>query len=199
MAEYVSYNSVQYSVPFQVSHNFKTLVSQFNSQGVEKRKKKWLFPKRDITLNYSNNLSYIEARTIWQFYLNMYGAYEAFSFFFVNSDTYENEYISTGNGSDTVYDLPGKSTSARTVYVDGSTMTPGGSAYDYTFNADDGADGSDSITFNIAPAAGARITIDFAGLLRVRCRFAEDSLQYEQMYLRLTNIGLSLKGLLNDE
>ncbi len=199
MAEYPSYSTVAYNVPFQVSHNFKTLVSQFDDQGVEKRRRKLLYTKRDITLTYNNNISYTEARTIWNFYLDRHGSYEAFSFFFPNSDTYEGEYIGTGDGSTVLYDLPGKSTSARTVYVDGSTMTPGGSAYDYTFSADTGADGSDSITFNSAPAEGDRITIDFAGLLRIRCRFAEDILSYEQMYLRLTNMSIRLKGLHNNE
>lgn len=199
MAEYPSYNSVKYNVPFVVDHEFKTLVSQFDSNGVEKRRRKFLFPKRNISLTYNNNITYIEARTLWNFYLDRYGAYEAFSFFFVNSDTYEGEYIGTGDGSTVLYDLPGKSTSARTVYVDGSTMTPGGSAYDYEFNSGTGGDGADSITFSVGPAEGARITIDFTGLLRVTCRFKEDQLSYEQFYLRLTQLGVNFRGLLNDE
>ena len=194
MAEYPS--TVAYNVPFSVNHLWKTLTSNFDDQGKEKRRRKWLYPKRDISLVYNNNISYIEARTLWQFYLDRHGSYNAFSFFFSESDTYEGEYIGTGDGSTVLYDLPGKSTSTRTVYVAGSTMSTG---TDYIPSAGVGGDGADIITFLVAPADGDRITLDFSGLLRVTCRFNEDQLSYEQFYLRLTQMGVQLKGLLNDE
>ena len=164
--------------------------------GQEKRRRKWLYPKRDVAVLY-RNIEQTEARTLWQFYQARYGSYDVFSFFVKDVDTYVGEYIGTGEGVETVFDLPGKNTSARTVYKDAVPQTAGGA--DYTFTADGGTDGADKITFVVAPASGTRLTVDFSGLLRIRVRFKEDSLSYDYFYKLLTTMGIELKGLLNDE
>jgi len=172
----------------------KTLFSEFEDLGEEKRRQKKLFPTRDFSIGYEW-ISKEEARTLWEFYKARAGAYEAFNFFHPWSDTYDGEYVGTGDGSTTVFNLPAENSSDYTVYVDGVEQTGGGD--DYTFSAGGGTDGADKITFTSAPAAGKRITYDFTGNLKIRGRFMEDKLDWDTFYDRLTNMGLKIKGLLN--
>jgi len=194
MALYPAVTSVPYVEPFSESILFKTLISQFDDLGEEKRKQKWLYPKRMLTLHYKN-LSKSEALTLWQFYLARKGPHEAFSFFYPLSNTYTGEYVGTGDGSTTAFNLPCKTASSYTLYVDGVSQTGGG--VDYTFDALGGADGADKVTFTAAPADGTRITWDFTGYLKVRARFFEDNMDFETFYDRLINSELKLQGLLN--
>jgi len=200
MAEYPNYVQVNYFEPIIENLNFKTLSSQ-SDQGEEKRRRKWLFPKRNITLLYQI-LEYDNARTIWQFYIDRHGSFEVFSFFHMHDNTYIKDYVGTGDGIIKAFDVPGKDTTDRTLYLDNVALeeaTDATAAGDYYIIDDGGLDNADNIQFFIAPADGDRITIDFTGLLRIRCRFMEDNLDYQQFYLRLTVMGLTLKGLLNDE
>ena len=195
MAEFPDYSSIPYVNPLVISMNFKTLISNFDRYGEEKRKRKWLFPKRSVTLSY-RYISRANARTIWQFYQARSGAYEAFNFFTMYADeAYVNEYVGIGDGSTTVFNLPSKNGSSRTVYIDGVAQAD---PADYSFTAEGGADSADKVEFVAAPNDGEKITYDFAGVLKIRCRFKEDSLSYEQLYNRLNNIGITLEGLLNE-
>lgn len=201
MAKFPSYTTVGYTSPLKVSIIFKNLKSNFDDLGSEKRRRKWLFPKRNITLVY-DYITSAKAKIIWDFYKARYGSYEAFNFFFKDEDSYTDEYVGTGDGSTTGFDMPGKETSARSLYVDEELYSEAADATsegDYYIVSEGGADGADNIQFNSIPPIGGRITVDFTGLLKVRCRFKEDNLDYTQIVLRLTTIGITLKGLLNDE
>jgi hypothetical protein len=194
MAAFPDYSSIGWINPLivEVVGN-KVLVSNFDELGQEQRKLKWLYPRRNITLSY-RFLTRANARTIWQFYLSRSGIYEAFNFFLNYSDTYEGEYVGSGDGSTTVFNLPSKGASSYSIYLDSNLQTEG---TDYTFTQNGGVDGADKVTFATAPTSGQRITYDFTGYLKIRCRFAENILTLEQMYNKLVSIGVKLKGLLN--
>jgi hypothetical protein len=70
--------------------------------------------------------------------------------------------------------------------------------HDYKITKDGGADGADKIIFAAAPAPGDRITYDFTGNLKVRCRFEEDYQDFETFWDRAVNMGIVLRGLLNE-
>lgn len=195
MSVYPENSSIPFDNPVPVTMEFKTLASRHGKHGEEQTKQQWLYCKREIgPLKYSWIDKASEARPLWQFYQARKGAFEAFIFYLPNSDQYVGEYVGTGDGATTVFNLPCKSSSGRTIYVDGVSQTEG---VDYTFSAGGGVDGADKITFTAAPATGQYVTIDFTGLLKIRCRFKEDKLKYEEFYDRLTKIGIKFKGLLN--
>ena len=193
MAAFPDISSVPAINPLATGIQYKTLISRFDDLGTEQRKQKWLYPRRVVTLKYKA-LSKSEARTLWQFYLERKGSYEAFNWFHPFSDTYEGEYVGTGDGSTTVFNLPSKQASSYTLYVDGVAQTED---TNYTFTSQGGADGADKIEFTAAPSSGQRITWDFTGYLKVRCRFAEDFFSFETFYDTLVNTGVKLQGLLN--
>lgn len=195
MAAFPSLSSAPAANPFHEEMEFKTLISQFDDLGEEKRKKKWLYPKRNITFQY-NYITKAQGKTLWQFYLARGGSYEAFNVFYEFSDSYVDEYVGTGDGATTVFNLPAKTSSSYTLKVDGVDKEAGG--VDYTFGSAGGTDGADKVTFESAPASGTRITWSFTGYLKVRARFTEDKYTWETFYDRLVVAGLPLKGLLNE-
>jgi hypothetical protein len=200
MAKYPEFDSVGMINPVTVEIEHKTLLSRFEGLGKEKRRKKWLYPRRNLTFRY-RLLQKADGETLWEFYIARGGTYEAFSCFVPEPKqtyrTYTGEYVGTGDGSTTIFNLPAKTSSSYTVYVDGNSQTGGG--VDYTFSAGGGPDGEDKITFTAAPNDGVRITYDFTGVLKVRSRFAEDMQGFDFFFDRLVTTGIKLKGLLNDE
>jgi len=336
MAVFPDIGSVPYTNPLEETIQYKTLVTRLNDLGEEQRRAKWLYPRRAFSLKYQA-ISVSQAKTLWDFYTQRRGRYEAFNFFYPTSGTYTGEYVGTGDGSTKVFNAPCKSATGVTVYVDGVTqpeseyitltnpgfetgdetgwsyncssdyaartyvteeahggsysckMVQDGTHADYaclyqnfdvtagtytlsvwfwadvgnygninlhdathgvdhsvyaegngdwqlltvtatfpigttqggiylysTYNQADntvyyddvqlektlytvngGEDGADLISFATAPDDGARITMDFTGYLKVRCRFAEDMLDFQTFYARLVSAGVKLQGLLN--
>lgn len=194
MALFPAYSTVAYGNPVVEEMQFRTLLSNFDNLGQERRKRKWLYPKRLITLQYSN-ISKTDGRTLFAFYIARSGAYDAFTFFKYELETYVGEYVGTGDASTTVMNLPCKTSSSRTVYLDGVEQTGGGT--DYTFGALGGTDGADKITWVAAPAAGERITIDFTGYLKIKCRFKDDNMSFETFMNTYRTVGIQLQGILN--
>jgi len=176
---------------------WKTIISSFDELGEEQRKQKWLYPRRDIVLKYPG-LTISQAQTLWDFYVARKGSYEAFNLFYdsigKSAETYTGEYVGTGDGSTTVFNLPSKNAASRTLYVDGVAQTEG---TNWTFTSGGGTDGADKCEFTSAPSSGQRITFDFTGYLKVRCRFAKDIAEFEHFIYSAKRIGLELRGLLN--
>jgi len=194
MAAFPALSSVPMGEPYSEEIQFKTLISQFDDLGAELRKQKWIYPKRVINLVY-DKVTKAQGRTLWAFYIARQGQYNAFVFFTEYTDTYVGEYVGTGDGSTTVFNLPSKQASSYTLYKDAVSQTGGG--VDYTFASEGGTDGADKITYVAAPADGARLTFDFTGYLKIRCRFAEEIMSFQIFYNRLFSSGLKLQGLLN--
>ena len=198
MSEFPSHASIPCQVPEITTIRTKTLISSFDDLGEEQRKQKWLYPRRDVQVKFTH-LSKANARTLWQFFIDRAGAYSAFNYFLALSDTYEGEYVGTGDGSTKIFNLPSKSASSYTLYVDGVSQAAGDSSGDgdYDFTAQGGADGADKIEFWTAPADGERVTFDFTGYLKIRCRYESDMLDFETMREEWRRMGVKLKGLLN--
>jgi len=190
MASYPALASVPQHEPYEEEMEWKTLISNFDDLGEEQRKQKWLYPKRTITVKHKY-VTKTQAATIWQFYQARAGSYEAFNYFVPNADSYVREYIGTGNSSSTSFNLPACEMTSYTVYVDGSSIAA-------TIATGAGADGADLIKFDTAPTSGERLTITFAGRLKVHARFADDKLSFEQLYNQMVTTGVKLKGLLNE-
>lgn len=200
MAKFPEIDSLSIGNPVNVQMLFKTLSTNFAELGKSQRKQKWLFPKRQIKIN-CPWITKAELETLMQFYAQRYGGFSSFNFFVPEPNNtpleYLKEYVGTGNGSNSVFNLPSKNATGYVVYKDNSTQSGGG--VDYTFVRNDGEDGVDKLIFTSAPATGERITYTFTGILKVRCVFVEDNLDYDLMYDRLVNSNLTLQGLLNDE
>lgn len=190
---YPSYATVPWGNPVKVGIRFKTLKSDFGEAGGIQRKKKHLFPRRDITLVYPW-LTVSEASTLWAHYLSMAGSYGEFAWFDSVTAVYVGEYVGIGDGTQTVWNLPCKLASSISIYIDGIEQTL---TTNYTIGLEGGADGEDKLTMTVAPADGQRITVDFDGYLKVRCAYKEDVSDFEQFYARLVNHGVELEGLLN--
>jgi hypothetical protein len=102
------------------------------------------------------------------------------------------QYIGTGDGTTEIFDIPGRSTSSQTIYVDSVEQTV---TTDYVILTGGGTSSSDRVDFVSPPALGAIITCDFSGYLRMRVKFAEDQMSYDLFVTTLYNVGLSMKGL----
>lgn len=195
MAAFPEITSVPFGNPVIEQIQFKTLITGFDELGREQRKQKWLYPRRLITLQYPY-MSKSEAQILFQFFINMAGSYNAFSFFYPNPKStpysYIKEFIALGDGGTKIYGLPALYASNYTVYVNNASTS------DYAITPAGGSDGEDKITFTSYLNEGAIATISFTGRLRVKCRFKEDNFTFEQFFDRLINTGVQLQGLLND-
>lgn len=131
-----------------------------------------------------------ELRTLMGFYLSCQGAYG--NFLFQDPSDYQviGQYIATGNSSTAVFQLqrtmgtalPGGGFSepivapniVSAIYFNGLTQSPS----NYSVDANTGL-----LTFAIPPSAGLVITADFS--FWFRCRFIDDSYQFENFMYRL--------------
>ena len=180
--------------PLIISPRWRTTINSMDT-GVEERTKKWVFAQYDVVVQY-NALSSTDVKTIWDFYMAREGAYEAFYIYDLSliagmNKTHTKQYVGTGDGSTVTWSLPGRSLSSQIVSANNVVVDSG----DYTITPTTGGTVPDSITFDTAPDTGDIITITFSGYLRIRCRFAEDSMPFELFTTTLTNVGVSLKGL----
>ena len=179
--------------PLHTEIEYNTLISNFDG-GKEQRRQKLLYSRYNVEIRY-NAISKTEAQTLWNFYVARAGAYESFyvydlALLLQHSFAHTGQYVGTGDGSTTIFDIPGRSTSSRTVYLDNVEQTSG-----ITYLTGGGASSADRIQFSAAPTSGEIITVDFAGHLRMKVRFAEDKLTRENFVYKLYSYGIQLKGL----
>ena len=193
MALYPSYSSIPYN-SMSITPFSKTLITPFEDEGSRKAKRKWLFPKRKIRLGYKL-LSKANARTLKLFFRDRDGQYESFNWFHHQTNTYELEFIGTGDGTTTNFNLPGKTISAYTVYADGVEQTE---VTNYSITAGAGTDGADKISFVAAPEAGAYLSLDFTGYLKVHCRFGSDDMQVTLRHREFEDLNVELVGERNE-
>ena len=181
--------------PLTISQRWKTIVTGMDS-GYEERTAKWLFSKYDVNVKY-NALSATDAQTLWNFYLAQKGSYDAFYIYDLSlkaliTKAHVDQYIGTGDGSTEVFDIPGRSTSSQTIYIDSVAQTV---TTNYVILTGGGTSSSDRVDFVTPPDLGAIITADFSGYLRMRVRFADDNMSQDLFFASLYTCGLSLKGL----
>lgn len=173
--------------PYVIEPQWKTLITEFDS-GEEQRRQKWIYSKYNVRIGFTG-LSATAAGNIYEFYQARRGAYEAFHFFDYYSATHSGLYVGTGDSTTLIFDIPAKQTSNRAIYLNGAETTS------VSYTTASGTDGSDQVTFTGAPTSTEIITTDFAGQLRIRCRFAEDKLSKENFAIQLFSYGIELKGL----
>lgn len=179
--------------PFSITSEYKTIIST-KETGTELATEQWRFPKRSLSLKYDIRESLSGVNTLWNFYKSRRGAYLPFWFFdlySMDSDgslpSHTDEYAGRGDGVTTVFDLPGKSSSAQKVYLDGVETV------DFTISAGTGDGSADQIDFGAtAPTLGVLITTDFTGYLRMRMRFAADKLTKELFEYMAFRFGIEL-------
>lgn len=176
--------------PVVIQPEWKTLIAGEDS-GKEQRRQKWLYAKYNAKLLFSP-LSKTEFQTLWDFYQARKGAAEAFYFYNIDTINLDGLYVGTGDDSTEVFDIPGKSTSSQSIYIDGVLQTL---TTDYVILTGGGDGNSDRVDFVSAPASGEVITCDFTGYLRLRCRFADDTMDREWFAAAVYKTGLDLKGL----
>lgn len=190
MALFPEYDQIGYLPGIEITPRYNTSISTL-SGGQEKRRAKFTFPLYDLKVNY-DVLTLEDARTLWQFYKDRQGAYGTFYFYLPYLDTYEGEYCWTGDGSvNPSFDVPGKTVTSYTVYLDGVAQTEGAT---YNLSQDAGVEGAAQITWIGTPTTGDHITIDFTGYYRFKVRFAEDKLPFEVFYQALVKMGINLVG-----
>ena len=213
MAKFPEFSDINYDFPITIEFQTKTLISQFddeNAPGREKRRLKWTVPRRNVRIPYNNKFFTVaNIRTIWKFFVARMGRHEAFSFYldapymektgYGGIQDYEEEYIGVGDGSTTQFSLPGRNVSNETVYKDTLRANPLATSGEYWIDPGAGSDNEDLIHFTAAPNEGERVTIDFTGVLKIRCRFMQDVFSFESSYNIIGRTGVELKGLLNDE
>jgi len=176
-------------IPYEITSNWKTIVSAFDS-GKEQRRQKQTYPKYDIGLTY-NALVESDFAILWNFYQSMLGSLTAFYFYTIESSDWDGLFIGTGNGDVQILDIPGKSTTNISIYYDGEEI----SSDDYTILTGGGSENSDRIAFDTAPLINTIVTCDFTGYMRIRCRFEEDKLTKQAFAGKLYRTGIKLKGL----
>ncbi|MGA2332297.1 MAG: DUF2460 domain-containing protein [Syntrophales bacterium] len=175
-------------VPYTITPTWKTIITGFDN-GAEQRKQKRAFAKYDVTLTY-DVLLVSEIQALWNFYQSQKGAFGAFFFYALESAAYTNLAVGIGDASTLTFDIPGKSTSSQSVYVNGVIQSSG-----ITILVGGGQENSDRVQFNAAPALGAVISCDFTGYLRIRCRFKNDQLSRQMFEALIYKTGIELQGL----
>ena len=184
MIHFPSTVPVQY--PVSVGIEYRTHITESES-GVELRSRQWRFPRRKVALKFAS-LSQAEMDELWVFYQSRRGAELPFLWTEADVTPYRlqtDEYMGRGDGTTLIFDFPGIGATSISVMVDG-VITAG------TYLVGGGVGGGDRWQFPSAPANGARITVSFSGRLRLRVRFAAQTLDQEMFTLRLWRTGLEL-------
>ena len=150
----------------------------------------WQFTLAFAFLRDNAAAGYDELRTLLGFFMLCQGAYGTFLFDDPTDDQVTGQAIGTGNASQTAFQLvrtigsslPGGGFSepivapnaVSAVYFNGVVQSPSS----YSVDANTGL-----VTFTTAPGSGAAITADFTYYFR--CRFAEDSYDFENFMHQL--------------
>ena len=99
-----------------------TVTTPFDAM-TEQRKAKQVFAKYDVSLKYPEGMTNADIMTLWAFYMARKGAYQAFYIYDLLSQAHTGLFVGWGDGTTTTFDLPGKSTSGHTIYIDSSAIT----------------------------------------------------------------------------
>lgn len=176
---------------------WQTQISQLG-ESYEQRTAKQLYPQFDVTVQFNRFPTHAQMMIIWDFYNSRKGAFQGFyiydpQFHASVSPAHTGLYIDTADGATDTFDIPGRSTSSQTIYLDGVAQVL---TTDYTISTGTGAESSDQVVFVSDPAAGEIITCDFTGVLRIPVRFASDRLSFEMFQTSVFRTGqINLHGL----
>jgi len=148
-------------------------------QSIVQKRSAIVYPAYDVVVNY-DVITPTEAQILWNFFKARRGGYEPFYVYDMAllagiAPSHVGEFVGVGDGVETTYDIPGRSTSAQTIYVAGVAKVV---TSDYSISAGTGTSGSDQVIFESGsiPSGGYVITADFVGYLRMRVCFESDEL-----------------------
>ncbi len=171
---------------------FNTLI-QRAVDGTELRGTYMATPIYNIKLQYDvlrDDTTNNELKTLMGFFLARQGSYDSFLFADPDDSVAANMSIGTGNASATQFQIvrtmgnfsetAQNIANAPTIYANGSLTTS------YTL-ASNGL-----VTFNSPPASGATLT--WSGTYYMRCRFAEDSTEFQKFMRQLWEGSVELRG-----
>lgn len=151
-----------------------------------------VYPAYDVVVNYSK-VTGAEAQTLWNFFKARRGGYEPFYIYDLAllaglALAHVGEFVGVGDGVETTFDIPGRSTSAQTIKVSGVTQVV---TTDYTISAGTGTSSSDRVVFESGsiPSPGSVVTASFTGYLRIRVCFESDELDRELFMRNLMRYG----------
>jgi uncharacterized protein (TIGR02217 family) len=176
---------------YTLTPRWDTMIKRVRS-GAEQRRGKLTYAQYDAELLYDVLTQSEMVDEFYEFYMAHKGALTAFWFYDIISHAHKGLYVGTGDGSTEVFDLPGKSTSSQTIYVDGVEQTV---TTDYVILTGGGDGNADRVDFVTPPSEGQVVTCDFTGYLRCRMRFEEDEMDRTLFSVALFKTGLKLKGL----
>lgn len=162
-------------IPFGWAPEQIILKSQF-ANGEESRRLVWSSNRKRVVMQY-RALPLSEMQLIYDFFRNMNGPFQRFSFFFPQELEYTREFCGTvGSSSTTVINLPSKGAYNDTLYLNGSPTTG------YTLSTGTGPDGEDrAIKSSGSWVPGDTFHFSFIGRLKIVARFDENPIEIEEV------------------
>jgi hypothetical protein len=131
------------------------------------RYRKWLRPRWSFHATWSL-LDAGQARSISDHVVSVAGALQAFDWFFWQQFHWIYVPLGVGDGTTTVWTIPGLATSQQEFFVNANTTVTG------TVTAGTGAQGEDSVTISPAVANGVPIWTNFRGRRRFTVVYERD-------------------------
>lgn len=138
-------------------------------------------------------LDWSQYNNLWDFYSARKGSSGTFTFYDWNGwDSspvgirWPKLYVGVGNGSTTAWELPMKSSSSGTAYVNGSSASG-------SLSLGTGTDGRDVFTFSVAPVTDGIIEWQATGRAGFNCRFGNDKIAFRNFARTLVTTGLLIE------
>lgn len=177
--------------PFVSTREQKVIVSEFET-GLEQRRLIDGYVRRVIKLKYPI-LTYSQAKELKDFYEEMHGPYQDFGFAFPQTGTYVKELVGVASSITNIIRLPSKEAVEATceLYIDDVLLDP--LYWDFFPSGSD--DGGDKAVLDLPVQAGQRLTFSFEGRLKIRARFSEDPIVFDDIKKYWSSTTVTLIGL----
>ncbi len=195
MAEVFPVENPTPEFPYVFTPRWETLVSKFES-GLEQRRQRRQFPAYDVSVTFNNVFNPTDMQNQWDFFMARKGSAESFWFYdmypgILITTVHYAQFIGVGDGIVEIFDIPGKNTSAVTIYGNGVEVDSG----DYTLLSGGGDGDSDRVEFDDPVVSGTVVSCDFTGSLRAHVRFDSDAFNRELFAYNVSRFSLNLKGI----
>jgi len=182
-------SSVPSNIPFQWSLIQQVIATKFEN-GVERRRLIRFGKYRVITLQYQQ-IQFVKVRVIYNFYNAQRGPLTSFKFFFPDVSYHFDEYAGYAESGQTTLIMPSKGGTNVILKQDGVVV----SEADYIFTPYAGPDGEDRVTLAYGAPAGAKYTLDFTGVLKIKARFDEAPIVFNEIKATFSSLTIVLKQL----
>ncbi len=169
---------------------WQTIVNRFGGAN-EQRRGQMEFSVYNASIRFDREMvDKSQMQAIWDHYMSCRGAYDGFFFYdYLVAMHHYDQLCAVADGVLQTFDLPGRGTSQRTVYVGGIAD---GTA---TYEVGTGTAGADRAVLTVVPPQGTVITADFYGYLRAYGRYEKDKLARGTFFDFAFDFGIKIKGL----